>query len=124
MNCAHVRVAQGPAIPSCKAESRTAMNCAMKGGAMFGAVSVRLASRLSVALVTVVLASLIAAPLAATQVKAAQGRVQLEWLGHEFYRLTSTQGTVIVTSPQLGNADGPVAVGELERTDFVLVPNS
>jgi len=59
-----------------------------------------------------------------TEAKSAQGTVKVEWLGHEFYRFTSPQGAVVVTSPWLMNPDGPVPLGELERTDVILVPNS
>jgi L-ascorbate metabolism protein UlaG (beta-lactamase superfamily) len=83
-------------------------------------------SRVMILVGTVMLATVLAGAVAAarTQVAAAQETVKLEWLGHEFYRLTSPQGVVVLTSPWLGNPDGPVAVDELARTDFVLVPNS
>lgn len=55
---------------------------------------------------------------------ARQGKVKVEWLGHEFYRLTSPKGVVIITSPWLANPDGPVPVSDLARTDFILVPNA
>jgi L-ascorbate metabolism protein UlaG (beta-lactamase superfamily) len=55
---------------------------------------------------------------------AAQSTVKLEWLGHEFYRLTSPEGVVVLTSPWLDNPSGPVAVDELTRTDVILVPNA
>ena len=55
---------------------------------------------------------------------AGQGKVKVEWLGHEFYRLTSPKGVVIVTSPWLANPDGPVPLDDLARTDFILVPNA
>jgi len=45
-------------------------------------------------------------------------------LGHEFYRITSPEGVVALTSPFLDNADGPVPLDSLTRTDFVLIPNS
>jgi L-ascorbate metabolism protein UlaG (beta-lactamase superfamily) len=70
---------------------------------------------------------LVMAPSAALGVQgahAAEGKVTLEWLGHEFYRLTSPGGVVVLTSPWLDNPDGPVAPDELARTDFILVPNS
>lgn len=53
-----------------------------------------------------------------------QGKVKIEWLGHEFYRFTSPNGVVVITSPWLANPDGPIAVGDLARTDFILVPNA
>lgn len=52
------------------------------------------------------------------------GKVKIEWLGHEFYRFTSPNGVVVVTSPYLNNPDGPVPVDSLSRTDFILVPNA
>lgn len=61
---------------------------------------------------------------AAPRTSAAQGAVGLEWLGHEFYRLTSPQGVVVVTSPWLNNPDGPVPVDELAQTNVILVPNA
>src|SRR5215471_5384961 len=57
------------------------------------------------------------------QTPGGSGKVKVEWLGHEFYRLTSPNGVVVITSPWLGNPDGPVTVDELKRTDFILVPN-
>src|SRR5262245_59713488 len=53
-----------------------------------------------------------------------QGKVKIEWLGHEFYRLTSPKGVVVITSPWLGNPDGPVPLDSLARTDFILVRNA
>src|SRR5687768_12480612 len=68
---------------------------------------------------------LIAASPCFAQVPAAgQEKVKVEWLGHEFYRLTSPKGVVVVTSPWLGNPDGPVPLNDLARTDFILVPNA
>jgi L-ascorbate metabolism protein UlaG (beta-lactamase superfamily) len=52
------------------------------------------------------------------------GKVKLEWLGHEFYRFTSPNGVVVVTSPYLNNPDGPVPKESLARTDIILVPNA
>ena len=56
--------------------------------------------------------------------RAEPGKVKVEWLGHEFYRLTSAKGVVIITSPWLANPDGPVPIDDLARTDFILVPNA
>src|SRR5690348_5381095 len=55
---------------------------------------------------------------------AGQEKVKVEWLGHEFYRLTSPKGVVVITSPWLANPDGPVPFDDLARTDFILVPNA
>ena len=68
---------------------------------------------------------LAAAPAGHAQSPAAvQGKVKIEWLGHEFYRLTSPNGVVVITSPWLANPDGPVSLNDLARTDFILVPNA
>jgi L-ascorbate metabolism protein UlaG (beta-lactamase superfamily) len=53
-----------------------------------------------------------------------QGKVKVEWLGHEFFRLTSPNGVVVLTSPWLDNPDGPVKLDDLKRTDIILVPNA
>src|SRR5438034_6233800 len=53
-----------------------------------------------------------------------EGKVKVEWFGHEFYRLTSPKGVVVITSPWLANPDGPVPLDSLARTDFILVPNA
>jgi len=80
--------------------------------------------------VTVVLASLVLvgllAPLgiASSAPATAQGTVRLEWLGHQFFRLTSPQGVEVITSPWLDNPSGPVSVDELTHTNVILVPNS
>ncbi|HET7681791.1 MAG TPA: MBL fold metallo-hydrolase [Xanthobacteraceae bacterium] len=65
-----------------------------------------------------------ASPSVAQTPTAGPGKVKLEWLGHEFYRLTSPNGVVVITSPWLGNPDGPVPLNDLARTDFILVPNA
>lgn len=52
------------------------------------------------------------------------GKVKVEWLGHEFYRFTSPKGVVILTSPWLGNPDGPVPLESLKKTDVILVNNA
>jgi L-ascorbate metabolism protein UlaG (beta-lactamase superfamily) len=82
-------------------------------------------------LVTLAFAFLLAPPSLAQQLQRqipapapAPGKVKLEWLGHEFYRFTSPNGVVVVTSPWLGNPDGPVPKESLARTDFILVPNA
>jgi L-ascorbate metabolism protein UlaG (beta-lactamase superfamily) len=54
----------------------------------------------------------------------AADKVKVEWLGHEFYRFTSPKGVVVITSPWLGNPDGPVPLDSLARTDVILVPNA
>ena len=77
---------------------------------------------LSFALLSAGLVAPVAAP--AQTPRAGEGKVKVEWLGHEFYRLTSPKGVVVITSPWLANPDGPVAVNDLARTDFILVPNS
>jgi L-ascorbate metabolism protein UlaG (beta-lactamase superfamily) len=87
---------------------------------------ISLASRPAVLLLSAFLASLLAISglPASSSSASAQGTVRIEWLGNLFYRITSPQGVVILTSPQLVNAGGAVALEELERTDLILVPNS
>lgn len=75
--------------------------------------------------IVLLVASLTAAPMVFAQAPAAEpGKVKIEWLGHEFYRLISPKGIVVITSPQLDNPNGPVPLDSLKRTDFILVPNS
>jgi L-ascorbate metabolism protein UlaG (beta-lactamase superfamily) len=65
----------------------------------------------------------LAKPVAAVA-QTAPDKVKIEWLGHEFYRFTSPKGVVVLTSPWLANPDGPVALADLSKTDFILVPNA
>ncbi len=91
---------------------------------MFSIWSFRRTTRAAVTCSLAVL-GLLMSPVAFGQtVPAEQGKVKVEWLGHEFYRLTSPKGVAVITSPWLANPDGPVALNELARTDFILVPNS
>ncbi len=74
---------------------------------------------------SLIVAGLVASPAGYAQTPTdGQGKVKVEWLGHEFYRLTSPKGVVVITSPWLANPDGPVPLAELARTDFILVPNA
>ncbi len=92
---------------------------------MLGTRSINVGSRAAVLLVSAILASFLLSSGFPPHTQAnAQGTVKLEWLGHMFYRLTSPQGVVVLTSPLLGNADGPVLLDELVRTDIILIPNS
>jgi hypothetical protein len=91
---------------------------------MLGAASIRLIAR---AVLTLSLAvwGLVASAVGFAQTPAeGLGKVKIEWLGHEFYRLTSPKGAVVITSPWLANPDGPVPLDSLARTDFILVPNA
>jgi L-ascorbate metabolism protein UlaG (beta-lactamase superfamily) len=92
---------------------------------LLGARLRMLVPRVAVLLASLVLAGQLA-PLGISSATptAAQGTVRLEWLGHQFYRLTSPQGVEIITSPWLDNPSGPVAIDELTRTNIILVPNS
>jgi len=91
---------------------------------MFGAPSIRLIAR-AVLTLCLVVGGLVVSPVGFAQTPAdGQGKVKIEWLGHEFYRLTSPKGVVVITSPWLTNLDGPVPLDSLARTDFILVPNS
>lgn len=84
----------------------------------------RLARRTAAALLAIGLALAGSAASLAQTPAPAPGKVKIEWLGHEFYRLTSPGGVVVITSPWLTNPDGPVTLQELARTDFILVPNA
>ncbi|HET8562529.1 MAG TPA: hypothetical protein VFM35_01525 [Candidatus Binatia bacterium] len=91
---------------------------------MFSAQSIRLITRTLLTLGLVV-GGLVVSTVASAQTPAdGQGKVKVEWLGHEFYRLTSPKGVVVITSPWLGNPDGPVPLDSLAKTDFILVPNA
>jgi L-ascorbate metabolism protein UlaG (beta-lactamase superfamily) len=91
---------------------------------MFSAQSIRLISQALLTLGLVV-GGIVKSPVGFAQTPAdGQGKVKIEWLGHEFYRLTSPKGVVVITSPWLGNPDGPVPLDSLARTDFILVPNA
>jgi L-ascorbate metabolism protein UlaG (beta-lactamase superfamily) len=83
-----------------------------------------LGARATILLVSVVLATTVATAPITSRAAEEQGTVSIEWLGHEFYRITSPQGVVIVASPNLFNPDGPVLLDELTRTDLILVPNA
>ncbi len=87
--------------------------------------SISLTPGAAVLLAAVLLASqLTSSGLPAQPPAAAQGTVKIEWLGHEFYRVTSPDGVVALTSPWLDNLDGPVPLDSLTRADVILVPNS
>ena len=99
---------------------------------MNGTGSIRFPTRVVSPWILIV-ASLLAAPVALAQTPTADqgtpppadaGKVKIEWLGHEFFRFTSPKGVVVITSPWLGNPDGPVPLEDLKRTDFILVPNA
>ncbi len=91
---------------------------------MIGDWSMRGFTRAASTLSLVVL-GLLASPVGFAQTSPAEpGKVKVEWLGHEFYRLTSPKGVVLITSPWLANPDGPVPLADLARADFILVPNS
>jgi L-ascorbate metabolism protein UlaG (beta-lactamase superfamily) len=96
---------------------------------MNGSGLIRSTTRVVSAIVLLTL-SLLAAPISVAQAPPAApgkidgGKVKIEWLGHQFFRLTSPSGVVVVTSPWLANPDGPVPLDSLQRTDFILVPNS
>src|SRR6185436_12620971 len=87
----------------------------------FGARSIRLITCV-VLMLSLVVGGLVESTVGFAQTPADdQGKVKIEWLGHEFYRLTSPKGVVVITSPWLGNPDGPVPLESLARTDFILV---
>ena len=88
---------------------------------MFSDPFIRLIAR-AVLTLCFVIGGLVASPVGFAQTPAdGQGKVKIEWLGHEFYRLTSPKGVVVITSPWLANLDGPVPLDSQARTDFILV---
>ena len=83
---------------------------------MFSACSIRFITR-AVLTLGLVVGCLVGSPVGFAQTPAdGQGKVKIEWLGHEFYRLTSPKGVVVITSPWLANPDGPVPLESLART--------
>ena len=91
---------------------------------MFDARTIRLITR-AILTLSLVVGGLGESPVGFAQTPAdGEGKVKIEWLGHEFYRLTSPKGVVVITSPWLANPDGPVPLDSLARTDFILVPNA
>ncbi len=75
---------------------------------MFDARSILLMTR-AVLTLSLVVGVLVVSTVSFAQTPAdGQGKVKIEWLGHEFYRLTSPKGVVVITSPWLANPDGPV----------------
>jgi L-ascorbate metabolism protein UlaG (beta-lactamase superfamily) len=85
-----------------------------------------IASRVATLLLSISLAILLAVTAigASSEAASAQGTVKLEWLGNLFYRLTSPNGVVVLTSPQLINQGDTVLLDEVVRTDIILSPNS
>jgi len=53
----------------------------------------------------------------------AQGQVRMEWLGHMFFRFTSPNGTVILTTPNFRDGPAPISLADLGRVDLMLIPN-
>lgn len=88
---------------------------------MSGAPSLSAVTRAVLASALLVVGLVASPPGFAQTPTGVQGKVKVEWLGHEFYRLTSPKGVVVITSPWLGNPDGPVPLNDLARTDFILV---
>src|SRR5262249_1516385 len=52
-----------------------------------------------------------------------QRPVTIEWLGHMFFRFTSPNGVVVMTSPWLVNPDSPITLDDVDRADILPVPN-
>ena len=74
---------------------------------MFSARSTRFMIRALLSLGLVV-GALSASPVGFAQTPGdGQGKVKIEWLGHEFYRLTSPKRVVVITSPWLPTPMGP-----------------
>ena len=68
---------------------------------MFDVRSIRLNAR-AVLTLSLIVGGLVVSPVGFAQTPAdGQGKVKVEWLGHEFYSLTSPKGVVVITSPWL-----------------------
>jgi L-ascorbate metabolism protein UlaG (beta-lactamase superfamily) len=50
-----------------------------------------------------------------------QGDVQITWLGHAAFRITSPRGKVVYIDPWLGNPKSPEGPDQVRRADAVLV---
>src|SRR5690606_9603365 len=46
---------------------------------------------------------------------------RLQWLGHSAWRLTTSQGKVILIDPWVGNPLSPITLDDADRADLVLV---
>src|SRR5262245_34064255 len=53
-------------------------------------------------------------PLAAPPAASAQGNVTMEWLGQMFFRFTSPNGVVVMTSPWLTGQDSPITLDDVD----------
>lgn len=62
-------------------------------------------------------------PTASAQTGSGQGNVTMEWLGQMFFRFTSPNGRVVMTSPWLAGQDSPLTLDEVDRADILLVPD-
>ena len=51
-----------------------------------------------------------------------QGTVTMEWFGHMFFRFTTPQGVVVLTTPNF-DFGAPMSVGDVQRADIILIPN-
>lgn len=61
---------------------------------------------------------------ASERAAASQEAVTMEWFGHMFFRFTSPNGVVVLTSPWLENPDSLIGLDDLGRVDFILVPDA
>lgn len=78
----------------------------------------KLSRALTLASAFVALAAL--APAASAQ---SPGTVNMEWLGHNAWRLTSPTGKVVLLNPFLTNADAPIRPEQIDKADLILVTN-
>lgn len=81
--------------------------------------------RLLLGVVAAVLAVLPGAPegVSSTEAQSETGTVMVEWLGHNFWRVTSATGKVILLNPLVNNPDSPVSLDDISRADLILVTN-
>lgn len=51
-----------------------------------------------------------------------QGVVTMEWLGHMFFRFTTSDGLVVLTTPNFSQG-APISPDQIARADIILIPN-
>ncbi len=52
----------------------------------------------------------------------AENDVKIEWVAHSFFRITSPDGTVILTNPWYANRDSSITLEDIPAADIILVP--
>jgi L-ascorbate metabolism protein UlaG (beta-lactamase superfamily) len=58
-----------------------------------------------------------------TAAQPSHGTVTMEWLGHMFFRFTTAEGLVVLTTPNFEDGPAPISPDQLGRADIILIPN-